>query len=57
MSSLGLKGFASCDKSVLANGLAAHGTDTNAGIPYNTDSNAAILLNATVAYTPLSNAS
>jgi hypothetical protein len=46
---LGLKGLANCDKSVDASGEAAHGTDTNAGIPYKTDSNAAILLRVTVA--------
>jgi hypothetical protein len=44
-------------RSVIANGDAAHGTVTNDGIPYITDSNAAILLKATVANIPSSRAS
>ena len=43
-------------RSVNANGDAAHGTVTKAGTPYITDSNAAILLNATVANTHSSRA-
>ena len=49
VSKSGLNGVDNFDKSLLANGLAAHGTDTNAGIPYSTDSNAAILFKVTVA--------
>jgi hypothetical protein len=52
----GLWGFLRVDKSVDANVLAAHGTETNAGIPYNTDSKLAMLLKETVAYTPVSKA-
>jgi hypothetical protein len=45
----GLNGEFNCDKSVEASGDAAHGTETKAGIPYSTDSRAAMLLNVTVA--------
>jgi hypothetical protein len=53
----GLNGRDNCDKSLEDNGVAAQGTETKAGMPYKIDSRAAMLLNATVAYTPESNAS
>jgi hypothetical protein len=45
----GLNGFPSVDRSVDARVLAAQGTETNAGMPYSTLSNDAMLLNDTVA--------
>ena len=55
VSSFGYSGLLNLDKSLDAIGEAAQGTLTKAGIPYKTDSTAAILLKATVAKTPESN--